>query len=177
MDEPLPGILCDIENVVGRELALRIAEARGGETGVSFPTLSFLSSSAAQSNWLVRAVGIDAARTIVAEIFPSRAWAERISIPSGAKFHRQRTINEAARLSNLGWGVNRIARELGVSARTIWRYRHILRRGQSVQNASVSTADCALADRRDPRARNENPSLGDSDPSSTELLAPNSKKQ
>lgn len=160
MEEPLPGILCDIENVVGRDLALRIAEARGGETGVSFPTLSFLSSSAAESNWLVRAVGIDAARTIVAEIFPTRAWAERISIPSGAKFRRHKTIHEVARLSKLGWGANRIARELGVSTRTIWRYRHALRREQSVVNANLSAANCALADPLDPASAQPNPSLG-----------------
>lgn len=103
---PLPGVLAQIEEVVGREAALDLALALGG-TPLYVPNANRLSPT----HRLCAAVGIDAARLIA-----EHHHGEILDIPLA-----RRPL--ARHLSLRGWSTGDIARRLNIALKTVRRYR------------------------------------------------------
>lgn len=113
----LPGILAEIARAAGPRAALRVAEARGG-TRAYVPTVARLE----EDHWLVAAAGMDAARKIAAEL-----GGEHHDIPLGptgslSELHARirRAVGQGR---EDGMTANQIARQAGVSRRTVFRHK------------------------------------------------------
>ena len=103
---PLPGVLAEIAGVAGREAALALALARGGDT-LYVPRPDSIEGR----HPLAGAVGLDAARRIA-----GRYSGETLSVP---RARRALVRHLAAR----GLGAREIAARLGISVSAARRYR------------------------------------------------------
>ncbi len=110
----LPGFLGEIADLVGRDAALAVAQAKGGREKVWFPRPSYLKPG----HWLVEAVGAEAAAKI-AEQFQGL----RIDVPLGP-FAGIRAEKQAAlrRALQAGSGAAEAAALAGVHQRTARRH-------------------------------------------------------
>ena len=124
--EPLPGILQEIAEVAGRDAALAVAEAKGGQD-------VFIVARLKSKNWLVRAVGLQRAQLISGH-FTSGQSRQKITIPAALssahlaeKRRREARIIEAI---ERGDTANQIAEACGVHIRTVRRWRSHLRRSK-----------------------------------------------
>lgn len=117
----LPGILGEIEEVVGRPAALAIATSYGGLVK-EFPSPTCMEGNPARyaDNWLVGAVGADLALAIVKELFPIGGRAE-IPIARTA-LRRQFILENSDRLSGA-----EMATALEMTERAVRRIRSSLR--------------------------------------------------
>ena len=115
----LPALLADIANVAGIEAARSVARARGG-TVVYFPSANTINGGGGR--WLVEAVGETTALQISA-IFP---MGQAVSIPLWLDGDRRRL--KVAELTREGRGVNDIARAIGCTTRSVFRYRQRLKK-------------------------------------------------
>lgn len=118
---PLPGILAEIEEVAGREVAVTIATTYGGQRK-KFPAP--MSDGAGWTlnpkNWLVKALGRKVALTIVREFFPAGGDAD---IPSGVQvLNRQYVYENAHQLSTAEMAI-----VLKISERAVRRIKAALR--------------------------------------------------
>ena len=103
---PLPGVLAEIEALLGRETALRFAERLGGED-IHIPRTDALH----EEHRLVSAVGMSAAQAVAL-----RFGGDSVYIPKAARAL-------VCHLAGLGWDTGDIARRLRVSRQTVRRYR------------------------------------------------------
>ena len=111
MTHGLPPVLEEIAGAAGRDVALALAEARGGEK-VYFP------ATPDEAHWLTRLVGIEAARAIC-QLYGVR----NIEIPRGPVGSAHRLRARIARMLEQGASSNDIARACGVAFRTVTRHR------------------------------------------------------
>ena len=103
---PLPGILAEIEEIAGRDAAIALALALGGESlYVPRP------NNVCPGHRLVDAVGVAAARAIAAH-----HQGETIDVPLARRALARHLAETGARPSE-------IARRLGISIKTARRYR------------------------------------------------------
>lgn len=114
----LPGILADIEKVAGREAALAIASAHGGQKKL-LPTGTSLKKSPHRyrDNWLVLAVGYETALIIAQEL--SGPGGYPVDIPKGEiALKHQFILENAATLS-----VSELASCLDLTERSVRRIK------------------------------------------------------
>lgn len=127
MKNVLPGVLQEIADVIGEAGALSIA-ARHGGTRVYIPSAVRLDW---KEYWLIDCVGFDLAKK-VCQHFEVDGRGQRIDIPlyvGGTYRQFVRSIHErVAKLENEGASSTEIARQTGVSQRTVHRRRARLRR-------------------------------------------------
>lgn len=118
----LPGLLAEIEDVVGRKAALAIAIGYGGLTK-TFPSPDHLEKSPERyaQSWLVATVGHDLALRIVREIFPNGGAAE---IPNASSLIRQKFVKD----NHDTLSVSEMATLLGITERGVRRIKTVLRR-------------------------------------------------
>jgi len=119
MTDHLPGILQEIADLVGNAAALQIAAAHGG-TRVYFPA-----SKTIGKGWLVECVGQDAADKLC-DHFAVDGRGQRIDIPLFGGSYRQLTRAIAERVHKLHTAKTSstdIARQLGITQRTVHRHR------------------------------------------------------
>ena len=118
----LPGLLAEIEEVVGRSAAVTIAACHGGQVK-EFPVPERLRKNpgAYARHWLVVTIGQPAALAIVSELFPAGG---RFEIPSASKvLRRQFVLENCSRLSGA-----ELAACLNVTERGIRRIKAVLRK-------------------------------------------------
>lgn len=123
----LPGILGEIEEVAGREVAVAIATSHGG-LSKEFPSPECMQNNPARytDNWLVLTVGADVAFTIVKELFPIGG---RFEIPTArTELRKQFILDASGRLS-----VSEIATALEMTERGVRRLRATLREEGLIQ--------------------------------------------
>ncbi len=116
--EKFPGILGEIAEAVGEEAALAVAEARGGTLGY-FPGVLTLREGRSENNWLIEAVGIEAAIKIAAACSPSRGVL--IDVPLGPLARDFRLHQEVDKRLCAGENANEIARALKITRRAVLR--------------------------------------------------------
>ncbi len=131
MTKVLPGVLQEIAEVAGEAAALSIAARQGGRR-VYIPAESRLFlDDPRDTYWLVECVGIEAARKICKH-FEVDGRGQRIDIPLHVGgTYRQFVRSLAERLHKLdreGKSSTEIARQLGLTQRTV--HRHRARHGQ-----------------------------------------------
>lgn len=107
----LPPTLADIAELAGLDVALRLAEARGGER-ISVPDF------VADDHWLSRLVGRDAALKL------SRRYGRTtVEIPRGPTTNNAQMARKVREMIDAGATSNEIARATGVVFRTVQRHR------------------------------------------------------
>jgi DNA-binding NarL/FixJ family response regulator len=112
--EDLPGVLREIAELSSVDAAIKVAQARGGVRAY-FPTPESLTAE----HWLVQAVGMATAKLIA-----QRFSKELVEIPLGnVAGHRERVRMRVARGLSLGKPTSQIAREAGVTERTVRNYK------------------------------------------------------
>lgn len=121
MTNALPAVLQEIADVAGEAAALKIVAQVGG-TRAGFP------KSIRDDNWLVLCVGRDAAAKII-----ERFGGDTCDIPlldNGCYSKLRRNVaTQIHKLHLEGASSKRIAREVGVTQRTIFRHRRSHRGG------------------------------------------------
>lgn len=127
--EDLPPLLAEIAAAAGRDVAMKIARRHGG-TRVVVPT-------APGDNWLTDVAGEAAAAAIIDALGPAR----RIDVPIGPQgsyaSNRLQFVRRFLELSQQHASEAEMARELGVTGRTI-RNR---RAAERARRADTSQAD------------------------------------
>lgn len=117
----LPGLLSEIEAVVGRRAAIAIATTYGGRN-MGFPQPECLETHSHnyETNWLVQTVGKKTALEIVTELFPMGG---RMDIPAArTALRKQYVLDNVAVLS-----VSEMAACLDIGERSIRRIKAGLR--------------------------------------------------
>lgn len=117
----LPGLLGEIADLVGPEIALEIAHHRGG-TRIDLPL------RAQPDHWLTKLVGFDAADKICRGLATTDAdgktkGAKREVLPLGPASARRAARRRARDALDRGASVREAAREAGLHERTLWRYK------------------------------------------------------
>ena len=117
----LPGLLGDIADIVGPEIALEIARSRGG-TRISIPP------RAESDHWLSHLVGLETADQICKGLATMdaegnmRGVSQEI-IPLGAASLLKRARKQARDALGDGMSARDAARSAGLHERTIWRIK------------------------------------------------------
>lgn len=121
MSEPalLPSVVQEIAEVAGYEAAWALVEAKGGQE-------VFIPRKAARAQWLVAAVGAEAAEAICAHFRSNHQ--SKVLIPN---LRRRRTAEAIVRAIEAGKTNNQAAAVTGVHERTVRRYRRRLREEDS----------------------------------------------
>jgi len=121
MDKPLPGLLGEIEEVAGRDAALKIARAYGGTTvyipGRAYPDL-----------WLSKCVGEETARRICdyfSIIGPNGQLAGSVKeiVPMAEMNFYGAARREALDGLQRGMSIRAVARAVRVHERSVFRWR------------------------------------------------------
>ncbi|WP_066718668.1 MULTISPECIES: hypothetical protein [Hyphomicrobiales] len=116
---PLPGILAEIEEVAGRDAAIAIQRAQGGQD-------VFIVAKLSDRNWLVKAVGREPAQKI-SDHFTSGYARQKVTIPIGesSAFTTAQRSREAAMIAAIEAGAssNAIAAAGGITSRSARRFR------------------------------------------------------
>ena len=132
--QPLPGILQEIAEVAGREAAMAIGEAKGGQQ-------VFIVARLKSKNWLVRTVGAATAE-VISRHFTSGNSRQKLIIPAVATSvflaEKQRRDERIVQAIMNGGSANQIACACGVTTRTVHRWRRHLRRPQ-LQHKAVQS--------------------------------------
>ncbi|GLR51253.1 hypothetical protein KYK30_20475 [Shinella yambaruensis] len=117
----LPGLLGDIADIAGSDVALTIARSHGG-TRVSIPP------RAEPNHWLTRLVGLDVADRIcrglaIVDADGRPAAIRHEVLPLGPASARSLARRRAAEALAQGASGRAAAREAGLHERTIWRMK------------------------------------------------------
>ncbi len=107
----LPGILAEIAQVAGSEAALAVAQARGGSK-------AYFSEQPRDDNWLVAAVGRQAA-SLIARHFACGTGGVELHVPLGPAAGRARIWREIRRRHRQGQTKPQIARALSICERSV----------------------------------------------------------
>ncbi len=122
----LPGILQEIADAAGLEVALKIAKAKGG-TRVDFPGVKALGTR--RKNWLTELVGEDAAKKVARAIGDPNGI--KLDVPTARNAFLAEAIGRRLGGSD---GAQRIALACGCHVRTVHRYRARLRAAEARKN-------------------------------------------
>jgi hypothetical protein len=114
-NEPLPPLLNEIAELIGREAALKLAGAVGG-------TRIFIPKRKIPNHWLIKLLGQDAADTLA-----ERFGGTRFDFPLGPHATQNNMRARIVALNDLKLSVNEIALSLHVTERTVWRHLSRLR--------------------------------------------------
>lgn len=117
----LSGLLQEIAEVAGVEVAIAIARAEGGRE-VNFPVEATIRSG--RGGWLVDAVGEQKALLIIRELFPRGG---KVIVPMDPTPRLER-ISKIIELLKSGKSVREVVLEVGCCIRTVHRYRARIRR-------------------------------------------------
>jgi DNA-binding NarL/FixJ family response regulator len=109
----LPGLLAEVEGIVGRDAAIKFAIACGG-------TRIYIPARLSDEHWLVESIGLDAARKL-AKHFTFQRRGLRLDVPM---MPRAIQTNE---LTTAGASSREIALQLGIHQRTVHRHRSKMR--------------------------------------------------
>lgn len=109
----LPGLLAEVEEVVGRDAAIKFATACGG-------TRIYMPVSVTSEHWLVEAIGINAAEKL-AKHFSFGRRGIRLDIPMMPRALQVHILTEA------GSSSREIALKLGIHQRTVHSRRRAIR--------------------------------------------------
>lgn len=117
----LPGLLGDIADIAGLQVAYKIAQSHGG-TRVSIPP------RAQDGHWLTELVGFETADKICRGLatLDAKGLLKGISnevLPRGPASLLQNARREARHLLASGMSVRQVARATGLHERTIWRMK------------------------------------------------------
>ncbi len=117
----LPGLLGDIADIAGLQVAYKIAQSHGG-TRVSIP------ARAQEGHWLTELVGYETADEICRGLatLSTRGVLKGVSnetLPRGPASLIQNARREARRLLKTGMSAREVARATGLHERTIWRMK------------------------------------------------------
>lgn len=112
---PLPGLLADIADEFGVDVALRLAEALGG-------TYQRLHARARVDHPIAQATSIEVLEWLIAR----SASHERLVIPMAAAARRARRRECVARLASAGHTINEIAIALRIHVREVERIKAAL---------------------------------------------------
>lgn len=119
MRDALPELLREIADVTDVATALAIAEARGGQ-------ITTITSRPTEGCWLVRAVGMDKAKTISHHFTSGRARV-KVFIPLGPvgtyKAEQRRRAEALVKAQQEGLSASAIARRVGITDRSVHRFR------------------------------------------------------
>ncbi len=121
----LPGLLAEIEEVVGRQAAMMIMADHGGARK-KFPSPSHMEQNPDRysNNWLVKSVGAEKALEIVRALFPAGG---QIDIPSGMERLSAATRREFVQDNAGSLSVREIAMRLGMTERGVRMIKASLR--------------------------------------------------
>ncbi|MBR0962209.1 hypothetical protein [Bradyrhizobium japonicum] len=120
MNEVLPGVLAEIAELVGNAKALQIAAHAGG-TRVYFP------SKVHPDHWLVQCIGLEATTKLLERFAGDTCDIPQAGHGSYARFRRA-IVRDIAQAQADNKSSKTIAREVGVSQRTVHRHRERSRR-------------------------------------------------
>lgn len=112
----LPGLLAEVEEIVGRDAAIRFAIACGG-------TRIYMPAHIRAEHWLAEALGVSAAE-ILAKHFSNGHGGVRLEVPM-----MPRGL-QVKKLSDAGASSREIALKLGIHQRTVHRNRSFYRLGK-----------------------------------------------
>ena len=122
------GILAEIAEAAGEEAAIAVARAGGGRH-CYFPGVATLGEERQKNNWLVKAVGMEAAIKIAAACCPRRGfWVDMPLGPMAYGFRLQEAIDKLLRS---GKSINEIARALRCTRRSVYRRKAKIRQTSS----------------------------------------------
>lgn len=132
MRDHLPGLLAEIAEIAGLEAALKVAEAKGGN-------VARFASRLTPENWLVKAVGMEVAQKISAEITSGRGIDLLVPLgPTGSyKRDMQRRAGAYHQALANGAKISQIARQVGVTRRSVERFRAKLRDADNDDQGSL----------------------------------------
>jgi len=121
MSSKLPGILADIADIAGPDIAFRIAQSRGG-TRIAIPP------RAVPGHWLTELVGLEIADSICKGLATLDGdgrlqGIQREVIPLGPASYLRNARRKAAAALSAGTSVRETARIVGLHERTIWRMK------------------------------------------------------
>lgn len=111
----LPGLLAEVEDVVGRDAAIKLAIACGG-------TRIYMPAAVDAEHWLAEAIGVDAAIKLAAHFSYGRRGI-RLDMPMMPRALQVHTLTEA------GASAREIALKLGIHQRTVHANRRHYRAG------------------------------------------------
>jgi hypothetical protein len=134
MRETLPALLAEIAGITDIGTALAVAGAKGG-------VVAMISAHLSEENWLVKAVGMDKAR-IISEHFTSGRARVKVFIPLGPtngsyKAEQRRRAELLAKASSEGLSAPHIARSIGITDRSVHRFRSRLRAAKNTKQGSL----------------------------------------
>lgn len=118
---PLPQTLADIARVAGVPAALALSREKGG-------AVVYIPVAPGEDHWLVKCVGLEAARAIAAEFGNCR-----ILIPLAGNRFYARAARAAAQMIEEGSSTSETARQLGIHVRTVFRHKRRMRGGDDTQ--------------------------------------------
>jgi hypothetical protein len=119
-----PGILGEIAEAAGEEAAIAVARAAGGRF-CYLPGIATLRAGQRENNWLVRAVGMEAAVKIALACSPRRGvWVDMPLGPLARDFRIREAIDKKLLQ---GKSVNEIARALKTTRRSVYRRKAKIR--------------------------------------------------
>ena len=116
-----PGILAVVAEVAGDDAAAALARAKGG-------IRCYIPAQARDGHWLTELVGREAAEAICRAI-----GGGEIVVPLAGAGLTAQTRRRLAEMIRDGLPAPRIARTVGVSERTVWRYKARLRQRDARQ--------------------------------------------
>ena len=119
-DAPLPGILGELEAVIGRPAVLRLVREHGG-------TEIYVPKRPGTDSPIVRAIGVAAAAELA-----DAYGGEHLLIPLGHLVTQARLAAAIGRAVDAGLSAERIARQVGVHERTVRRHRRRRRGGSDL---------------------------------------------
>jgi hypothetical protein len=133
MPRRLTGVLVEIADIAGQAAAVQLAASAGG-------TRVYIPAKADGAHWLVELVGAEAAGKICAH-FAADGRGQKVDIPIGpaASYNQLRRVT-AQRIHELDDGRNSartIARQVGVTQRTIYKHRAAHRGGSDNEQGSL----------------------------------------
>lgn len=114
LSQTLPGVIAEIAEVAGLDVAWAIAVAKGGQ-------LVVIPADAADAPWLVDLVGMEAAEKVCRQ-FSTKDNPANLLIPMAASARRKKAWAEV--LSS-DMNINDIAATMGVHRRTVFRHKAV----------------------------------------------------
>ena len=118
--KPYTGVLGEIEAEAGRDVANRIAAAKGGSR-------VFIPGSARPHHWLTDLVGLDAAKKVCWLFRGAGEGGTYVKIPKGEMTFQQRARKRIEELLGEGMSLDKIALEVGVDLSTVQRRRKAIK--------------------------------------------------
>lgn len=114
----LPELLKELSDLVGLQMALRLAEAKGGQQ-------VYIPHKVSEGHWLADLVGIENARAICAYLTVDAGV--HVTIPKGEALTRARRVASVAKMIDQGMSSNQIAAAANITQRHVFRQKAALK--------------------------------------------------